>query len=99
MDVSYRIIHGPFEMEAASMESELATKATTELERLTRIGFGETQMALDLAIEARSRLKKCCLLLLRTGMPGATETVNRGRKTIRELDELILNIKHARGEA
>lgn len=99
MDESYEIIPRAFEAQAAEMESEEASKMLSELVRLTKDGFGATQMTLDLAIETKSRISRMCLLLLKTGIPEALIACKQALVTIRELDKVILNIKQAMGES
>lgn len=99
MDVSYTILPGAFEVQAAEMESEEIQKILGELVRLSKEGFGVTQTALDLAIEAKSRVSKMCLLLLKTKTPEAFAAVTQAQEVIRELDKVILNIKQAMEES
>lgn len=99
MDVSYTILPGAFEAEAAQMESEEASKIMKELVKLTKDGFGATQTALDLAIETKSRISRMCLLIARSGAPNAVMIFKHGLGTIKELDKVILNIKRAMEES
>ena len=99
MDVSYGILPGVFELEVASHETELASKMIYEMGRLYDLGFGTMQMTLDLATEARSKLEKSYLLILKSGGPNAKSMVEKYLETIAYLDCVILNMKLSRNES